>query len=93
LHNYSESYGKTSLSNAKLLGYVERIKEVQSEANSKMNSLYNSKNLLYGSGNNSYTGLLIDGRLLNIKPVLAPSILSEKKEKIYGVGFNRGRNS
>jgi hypothetical protein len=33
-----------------------------------------------------YTGLLIDARSLELKPVLAPAILNEQEEKIYGVG-------
>jgi hypothetical protein len=34
----------------------------------------------------NYTGLLIDARSLGLKPVLAPAILNEQEEKIYGVG-------
>lgn len=33
-----------------------------------------------------YTGLLVDARGVNLKPALAPSILNQKKEKMYGIG-------
>jgi hypothetical protein len=34
----------------------------------------------------NYTGLLVDARRLDLRPALAPCILNEKKEKIYGIG-------
>ncbi len=33
-----------------------------------------------------FSGLLVDARGLGLKPTLAPSILSRKQEKIYGIG-------
>ncbi|MGD2088602.1 MAG: hypothetical protein PVH61_20665 [Candidatus Aminicenantes bacterium] len=33
-----------------------------------------------------YTGLLVDAREVGLKPVLAPSIFNENKEKMYGIG-------
>jgi hypothetical protein len=34
----------------------------------------------------TYTGLLVDARELDLKPTLAPSILNQNKEKMYGPG-------
>jgi hypothetical protein len=34
----------------------------------------------------TYTGLLVDARGLDLKPTLAPSILNPNKEKMYGIG-------
>jgi len=87
LHNYRENFQKASIDGAKLLGYVNRIKEVQAGTEQKMNSLYKQSNVGTDSTvMGSYSGLLIDVRSLNIKPVLAPSILDENNSKLYGIG-------
>jgi len=38
------------------------------------------------TANKDYTGLLVDARDFNLKPALAPAILNEKQEKMYGIG-------
>lgn len=38
------------------------------------------------TANKDYTGLLVDARGASLKPVLAPVILNEKQEKMYGIG-------
>jgi len=40
-----------------------------------------------GSNPDSYTGLVVDARGLDIKPVMAPKILSETGEEVYGPAY------
>jgi len=45
------------------------------------------------TANTDYTGLLVDARGTGIKPALAPAILNEKQEKMYGIGVMPSRIS
>lgn len=61
----------------------------------KLAQLQNKRDSVIDS---NYTGILVDARGLDLKPALAPSILNEKTEKMYGIGslptrLNRGTNS
>jgi hypothetical protein len=70
-----------ALDREKLKGYIQRIKDVQTETGQKYDKL-----IYTGSPDHSYSGLLIDARGMDLEPVLAPAILNEKKEKMYGIG-------
>lgn len=68
--------------------YVDTSKNVDMDT-SKNAGMDNPGNVDVQTSKNvdeNYTGLLIDARSLGLKPVLAPAILNEQKEKIYGVG-------
>jgi hypothetical protein len=69
-------------------GYVGRMKEIQRQTGGKLSQFYETPASPSSPplSTENYTGLLIDARGLPIKPVLAPSILTEKEEKIYGLG-------
>jgi predicted nucleic acid-binding Zn-ribbon protein len=69
-------------------GYVQRMKEIQRQTGGKLSQFYETPASppLPPLSTGNYTGLLIDARGLPIKPVLAPSILTEKEEKVYGLG-------
>ncbi|MGD2091906.1 MAG: LPP20 family lipoprotein [Candidatus Aminicenantes bacterium] len=99
LIRYRKDYQDAAVDIAKLKGYLQRIKDTQDQTKQKLDSFYvdTSKNVGMDTPGNidmqtsknvdeNYTGLLIDARSLGLKPVLAPAILNEQKEKIYGVG-------
>jgi predicted nucleic acid-binding Zn-ribbon protein len=75
-------------SHAALQGYVRRLQEIQRQTGGKLSQFYETPASPSSPplSMENYTGLLIDARGLPIKPVLAPSILTEKEEKVYGLG-------
>jgi archaellum component FlaC len=83
LNKYREDYQDAANNTAKLKGYIQRLKDTQDQTGQKLDSFYSRppKDVEM-----NYTGLLIDARSLGLKPVLAPAILNEQEEKIYGVG-------
>jgi hypothetical protein len=68
--------------------YVETSKNVvkNTSKNAGMDTPGNTDMNTSENVDMNYTGLLIDARSLGLKPVLAPAILNEQEEKIYGVG-------
>jgi hypothetical protein len=115
LTRYRKNFQEAVVDTAKLKGYIQLIKNAQSETKQKLDAFYvetsknedlhtaknadqdTSKDAGMGTPGNvdnrtsenvdmRYTGLLIDARSLELKPVLAPAILNEQKKKIYGVG-------
>ncbi len=83
LSQYRNDYQDAAVSIAKLKGYIQRIKDTQHQTNKRLDYFYCHTPQNVGM---SYTGLLIDARHLGLMPVLAPAILNEQKEKIYGIG-------
>jgi len=72
---------------------IEQLNNIQKNMDGRVKDLYSSdKNLSYQDKpyeaveTTEYTGLLVDARELNLKPVLAPFILNEEHEKVYGIG-------
>lgn len=64
---------------ARYSGVDENI--INSNHNGLEGQFYNAH-----STKNIYTGLLVDARELDLKPTLAPSILNQNREKMYGIG-------
>jgi hypothetical protein len=87
---YRSGFQNASLDLAALKGYIYRLKEVQAQTRDQMGIIQPFLQPAGSSVNVSiqtqYTGLLIDARLLHPKPILAPAILNENKEKLYGIG-------
>jgi len=69
-----------------LLGYLQRIIEIQQEIREKLGAFDGEKPIPPPPPTPSYTGLLVDARGLNLEPTLAPSILNQNSEKMYGIG-------
>ncbi|MGD2086955.1 MAG: LPP20 family lipoprotein [Candidatus Aminicenantes bacterium] len=80
--------GAVKLSPDALKGYVARMKEIQRQTGGNLDQFYETPEspTTPRLSAESYTGLLIDARGLPLKQVLAPAILTEKKEKLYGLG-------
>ena len=78
-------------SDEELQNFVQRTKEIQQQTGRKLSQFYETQEFTSLPTSptlptENYTGLLIDARGLSIKEALAPSILTEKEEKIYGLG-------
>jgi hypothetical protein len=88
IYNNQAMYAK--LDQPKLHHYVQSIKDIQTQTGNKLKPFFIQGTIgpghLPANQPANYTGLLIDARGLNLKPVLAPAILNEKEEKVYGVG-------
>jgi hypothetical protein len=83
LHILRKDYQDAAVNSAELKGYIQRIRDVQVQTSQRLDYFYDypSKRI-----DMNYTGLLVDARSLNVTPVLAPTILNEQKEKVYGIG-------
>lgn len=76
--------------------YLQRIIEIQQEIREKLRAFDGGESGGESGGGDEipptpqptspYTGLLVDARELNLEPALAPSILNQNGEKIYGIG-------
>ncbi len=72
--------------------YVNSLKQVQEDSSEKVEAILTSTDgetpviTPEETAAGGYTGLLIDARDLTVKPALAPSILNERGEKLYGLG-------
>lgn len=80
-----------------LLVYLQRIIEIQREIREKLGTFDGTEpdgeddedhepKKPIPPPTTPYTGLLVDARGLNLEPALAPSILNQNGEKIYGIG-------
>ncbi len=78
-----KDYQNASVDKAKLKGYIQRIRDVQTQTSRRLDSFYEYPPKRVDM---NYTGLLVDARSLNVIPVLAPAILNEQEEKVYGIG-------
>ncbi|MCP4154173.1 MAG: hypothetical protein GY757_40985, partial [bacterium] len=65
---------------------IKRVKEEQQLLGDKLSVLVPRAKKPGGQAPFIYTGLLVDARAHNAMPALAPSLLSEKNEKVYGIG-------
>ncbi len=94
---YSDAALVAMLDRERLLGYIHRIKEIQRETGKRLERFSppephepkkrgHSNEPDYADQKN-YTGLLVDARGLNLKPALAPTILNEREEEMYGIGI------
>jgi hypothetical protein len=128
MEKYNKEATFAKLDRERLLGYVQRIREIQRETKKRVTSSSQPANQRSNQSsfqaetpppnkkkpytddkrmqpertlttvsertpqptpqpaNENYTGLLVDARGIELDPVLAPSILNEKKEKMYGIG-------
>jgi predicted nucleic acid-binding Zn-ribbon protein len=92
LHQELKTYGEKDLlqqpGNEKLLEFVQRTRDIQQQTVRGFQDFpripSSSESQLIPD--HEYSGLLIDARGFPLKQVLAPSILTEKKEKLYGLG-------
>jgi len=96
LNTYRTKYKNASLDIETLKGYIYRLKDVQKQTSVQVGIIQpflTPDPGLPGSSMNvtvqqagGYTGILVDARGLNPKPILAPSLLTENREKVYGIG-------
>jgi len=73
---------------ADLREYIRQTKKIQKETSESLSIFFepsNTKSLDMPSLK-EYTGLLIDARGFTLKQVIAPSVLTETGEKVYGLG-------
>lgn len=85
LSSFQQEHAAVSVDRAKLAGYVERVREIQYDTGRHMQQYYSSTNHA-AADTTEPTGILIDARGMSLKPALAPCLLTEQKEMLYGVG-------
>lgn len=84
---YSKNLTGSQTDQAKLQEYVKLLKQLQLQTEEKIETLFDMENSNCPDGRKDvFTALLIDARGLGVKPVLAPAIVNEKKQKLYGIG-------
>lgn len=96
LDKYRSGFMNASLDRAALKGYIYHLKEVQSATRNQMGTILPLLDTSHGPAgqatfvsvqqSSQYTGILIDARSMKPKPVLAPSLLTQNREKFYGIG-------
>lgn len=63
-----------------------KVAILEIQLNDESRKLSQLQNEIESVINANYTGILVDGRGLKLKPALAPAIINEDNKKIYGIG-------